>query len=75
MARRKLETVAVAVADTDNLLFDTVSERGIGLSDMLSREQPWWDGSLPAQGLLSGFLKQACRRNILLTVKGDSLND
>ena len=58
MARRKLETVVVAVADSDNPLFDTVSERGIGLSDVLSREQPWWDGSLPAQGLLSGFLSK-----------------
>ena len=58
MARRKLETVVVAVADSDNLLFDTVSERGIGLSDVLSREQPWWDGSLTAQGLPSGFLSK-----------------
>ena len=58
MARRKLETVVVAVADSDNPLFDTVSERGIGLSDMLSREQPWWDGSLPAQGFPSGFLSK-----------------
>ena len=58
MARRKLETVVVAVADSDNLLFDAVSERGIGLSDMLSREQPWWDGLLPAQGFLSGFLSK-----------------
>ena len=54
MARRKLETVVVAVADSDNLLFNTVSERGIGLS----REQPWWDGSLPARGFPSGFLSK-----------------
>ena len=58
MARRKLETVVVAVADSDNPLFDTVSERGIGLSDVLSGEQPSWDGSLPAQGLPSGFLSK-----------------
>ena len=49
----------VAVADSDNLLFDTVSERGIGLSDVLSREQPWWDGSLTAQGFPSGFLSKS----------------
>ena len=59
MARRKLETVVVAVADSDNPLSDTVSERGIGLSDVLSREQPWWDGSLTAQGFPSGFLSKA----------------
>ena len=58
MARRKLETVVVAVADSDNLLFDTVSERGSGLSDGLAGEQPWWDGLLPAQGFPSGFLSR-----------------
>ncbi len=50
--------MAVAVVESDNLLFDIVSERGVGLSDMLSREQPRWDGSLPAQGFPRGFLSK-----------------
>ena len=51
--------MVVGVADSDNLLFDTVSERGIGLSDVLFREQPWWDGSLTGQGFPSGFLSKS----------------
>ena len=53
MAAVALEAAGAA---NNNLLFDTVSERGIRSRDTLPREQPWRDGSLPTQGFTSGFL-------------------